>query len=72
MSKEFVRYEPHTEADAYFADNRKPLGFCAECGYEVYKADECLSDDDAPMMIERMYFHEKCVDAYARSHWRID
>lgn len=72
MSNLFDRSEPYAEADAYFADNRKPLGYCAECGYEVYKADECFSDDDAPMMIERSYFHERCVMAYARSHWKLD
>lgn len=68
----YVRYEPHTEADAYFADYRKPVGYCAECGYEVYKADECKSDDEAPTFIERMWFHDKCVMTYAQNHWRIN
>ena len=67
----FVRYEPFTEADAYFADDRRPLGYCAECGYAVYEEEACLTEEDTPLLIERKYFHDRCVMTFAREHWAI-
>ena len=63
--------DPVADAETYFADNRRPLGYCAECGYDVYKHDKCTYEEDKPMMIERKWFHEKCVMPFARSHWSV-
>ena len=68
----YMFQDPIADANAYYADERTPIGCCEGCGHDVFKADECSFEDDKPMLIERLYFHERCVMPYARNHWSLN